>query len=202
MPAPPSDTFTLVGLSDAEAQRRLRAGGPRSRQRSSRSYVSIVRANVLTVFNVILVGFGAVTLVFGDARDALFLGIIVANVGIGITAEVRAKRALDRLSLLVAPHARVKRDGSVRRLAVAELVVGDVVTLEPGDQVVADGRLLVASYLRLDQSVLTGESEPVGCAVGEEVRSGAFVVDGSGGYEAESSRWPPWTRSASTRPGR
>ncbi len=151
----PSDTFALVGLSEAEAQRRLRAAGPRVRQRSSRSYASIVRANVITVFNVILVGFGAVTLIFGDARDALFLGIIVANVGIGITEEVRAKRALDRLSLLVAPHARVKRDGSVRQLAVEEVVVGDVVMLEPGDQVVADGRLLAASYLRLDQSILT-----------------------------------------------
>ncbi len=185
-PAPRSDVFAVVGLSEVEAQRRLRAAGSRVRQRSSRSYVGIVRANVLTVFNVILVGFGAVTLIFGDARDALFLGIIVANVGIGVTEEVRTKRALDRLSLLVAPRARAMRDGSVRQLAVEQVVVGDVVMLEPGDQVVADGRLLTASDLRLDQSILTGESEPVGREVGEEVRSGAFVVDGSGGYEVSA----------------
>ena len=79
---------------------------------TSRSYASIVRANVLTVFNLILAGFGVVTLIFGDARDALFLGIIVANSTIGISQEVRAKRALDRLSLLVAPHAKVRRDGA------------------------------------------------------------------------------------------
>ena len=111
MSAQPSRRRALVGLSEAEAHGGwLRAGRPR-RQGSSRSYASIVRANVLTVFNLILAGFGAVTLIFGDWRDALFLGMIVANATIGISQEVRAKRALDRLSLLVAPHARVQRDG-------------------------------------------------------------------------------------------
>jgi cation-transporting P-type ATPase E len=173
----------LVGLSEAEAQRRLRAAGPPAKQVSSRSYAIIVRANVLTVFNMILAGFGAVTLIFGDARDALFLGIIVANAGIGITQEVRAKRALDRLSLLVAPRARVKRDGSLQQLAVEGVVVGDLVMLEPGDQVIADGRLLAASDLRLDESILSGESDPARHAVGDDVRSGAFVAEGTGGYE-------------------
>jgi cation-transporting P-type ATPase E len=135
------------------------------------------------VFNLILAGFGAVTLIFGDARDALFLGSIVANAGIGITQEVRAKRALDRLSLLVVPHARVSRDGSVRQLPVEDVVVGDVVMLEPGDQLIADGRVLAATDLRLDESILTGESEPAHRMVGEEARSGAFAVEGVGGYE-------------------
>jgi cation-transporting P-type ATPase E len=183
MSAQPRGGAALVGLAEAEAQRRLLAAGRPQPQGSSRSYASIVRANVLTVFNLILAGFGAVTLIFGDARDALFLGIIVANAGIGITQEVRAKRALDRLSLLVAPHARVSRDGSVRQLPVEGVVVGDVVILEPGDQLIADGRLLAASDLRLDESILTGESEPAHRIVGEEVRSGAFAVEGAGGHE-------------------
>ncbi len=102
----------LAGLSEADAAERLIACGRIPPQRSSRSYASIVRANVLTVFNAILAGFGALTLAFGDWRDALFLGVILANSGIGITQEVRAKRALDRLSLLVAPRATVKRGGS------------------------------------------------------------------------------------------
>ena len=92
-----------AGLSEAEAARRLAEAGPPRISGTSRSYASIVRANVLTVFNLILAGFGIVTLIFGDPRDALFFGIIVANSGIGIIQEVRAKRALDRLSLLVAP---------------------------------------------------------------------------------------------------
>ncbi|HET8977214.1 MAG TPA: HAD-IC family P-type ATPase [Solirubrobacteraceae bacterium] len=138
---------------------------------------------MLTVFNLILAAFGVITLLFGDPRDALFLGIIVANSGIGIAQEVRAKRAVERLSLLVAPQAVVRRDGADRRVAVEELVVGDLVVLAPGDQLLADGALLTAAGLRLDESILTGESEPAPRAPGEEVRSGAFVVDGVGIYE-------------------
>jgi P-type E1-E2 ATPase len=175
-----------LGLSDAEAARRLAERGRPRRERSSRSYAGIVRANVLTVFNLILAGFGALTLIFGDWRDALFLGVIVANAVIGITQEVRAKRALDRLSLLVVPHARVRRDGVVRPLTVELVVVGDVVVLEPGDQLVGDGRLVAARDLRLDESILSGESAPARRDVGEEVRSGAFVVEGTGAYEVSA----------------
>ena len=171
------------GLSGQEAARRLKEHGRPRRQRSSRSYASIVRANVLTVFNAILAAFGVVTLIFGDPRDALFLGIIVANSGIGIFQEVRAKRALDRLSLLVAPRATVRRDGAPVKVAVDEVVVGDLVQLAAGDQVVADGRLVTANGLRLDESILTGESEPARRAAGDDVRSGAFAVEGNGAYE-------------------
>lgn len=177
----------LPGLSESEVQRRLAGRGQAGRARSSRSYVSIVRANVLTVFNAILAGFGAVTLIFGDARDALFLGIIVANAAVGITQEVRAKRALDRLSLLVAPQARVRRDGGDALVSLAEVVVGDLVLLEPGDQLVADGRVLSAADLRLDESVLTGESEPAIRRVGDVVQSGAFVSEGTGAYEVSAT---------------
>jgi magnesium-transporting ATPase (P-type) len=171
-PAPGSQT---AGLSEAEATRRLAPLGERHKPQTSRSYASIVRANVLTVFNLILAGFGAVTLIFGDVRDALFLGIIIANAAIGITQEVRAKRALDRLSLLVAPLARVQRDGATREVPVDEVVPDDLVLLEPGDQLIADGRVVAASDLRLDESILTGESEPARRSRGEEVRSGAFA---------------------------
>ena len=176
----------VAGLSETEAARRLAEVGPPRSPGTSRSYASIVRANVLTVFNLILAGFGIVTLIFGDARDALFLGIIVANSAIGITQEVRAKRALDRLSLLIAPTASVRRNGTVRPLAVHEIVVGDVVIVQPGDQVIADGTLLTATDLRLDQSILTGESEPIGHGAGDAVLSGAFVVEGTGAYRVSA----------------
>ncbi len=176
----------IPGLTEGEAARRLAARGAPQRRGSSRSYSSIVLANVLTTFNVILAGFGTVTLIFGDWQDALFLGVIVANATIGITQELRAKRALDRLSLLVAPHAMVRRDGTERSAGVDELVVGDVVMLQPGDQLIADGQLLSANDLRLDESILTGESEPAERAAGAEVRSGAFVVEGVGSYEVRA----------------
>ncbi len=180
----PDDTTELrdSGLSEVEAATRLAALGTPSRAQSSRSYRSIVRANVLTVFNLILASFGAVTLLFGDARDALFLGVIVVNSSIGIAQEVRAKRALDRLALLVAPRASVVRDGQARDVGVEEVVPGDLVRVQAGDQMVADGRLIDAHELRLDESILTGESEAVQREVGETVHSGAFAAEGAGSY--------------------
>ncbi len=181
--APPSGPDTPVwGLSESDAAARLAAAGPPRGQASSRSYRSIARANTLTVFNRSLAVFGAVTLAFGDARDALFLGVIVANTTIGIVQEVRAKHALDRLALLVAPHALVVRDGAARRLPVEEVLVGDLVRVGPGDQIVADGELVQARELRLDESVLTGESSAVARAVGDSVRSAAFAVEGAGAF--------------------
>ena len=167
------------GLTEREAAARLAAAGAPARPASSRSYTSIVVANVCTLFNAILVALAVVTLAFADPRDALFLGIVIANAGIGIVQEVRAKRTLDRLSALVAPTATVIRDGTPRPAHVDEVVPGDAIALAPGDQVVADARVLAASGLRLDESILTGESEPVARGPGDEILSGAFVVEGT-----------------------
>src|SRR5262249_40591662 len=150
-----------AGLTEAEAARRLAERGPARKPQSSRSYASIVRANVLTVFNLILAVAGAVTLAFGEYQDALFLGVLLANAAIGTRQEVRAKRALDRLAALVAPTANVVRDGRSRVVPVEEVVVGDLVRVQAGDQVVADGPVVVANGLALDESILTGESRPV-----------------------------------------
>ena len=174
------------GLSQAEAQARLAELGAPPKPPSSRSYRSIVRANLFTVFNLILAAFGALTLAFGDWRDALFLGVIVANTTIGIAQEARAKRALDRLALLVAPRASAVRDGRSRDLAVGEVVPGDLLRVGPGEQIVADGHLVEAHELRIDESVLTGESESVERGAGESVRSGAFVAEGAGAYLVEA----------------
>src|SRR5215207_8174947 len=170
------------GLSQEEAGRRLAERGPIEPAASSRSYRSIVRANTLTVFNAILVAFGLLTLALADWRDALFLFILVANSGIGIAQEVRAKRSLDRLAALIAPRATVVRDGRARELRVEDVVPGDRVELRPGDQVVADGQVEEASGLLLDESILTGESHPLARGPGEDVRSGSFAVEGSGAY--------------------
>ncbi len=142
-----------------------------------------MRANTLTLFNLILASFGALTLIFGDWRDALFLGVLLANTAIGITQEVRAKRALDRLALLVAPRATVVRDGARRAVGPEELVEGDLVEVAAGDHLLADGRVVAARELRIDESILTGEAEPVRRGVGEELRSGAFVAEGTGRCE-------------------
>ena len=175
----------MVGLTQEEAARRLAERGDRESP-ASRSTASIVRANLLTPFNVVLVALGVVTLLFTDWRDALFLFIVVANAGIGIGQELRAKRALDRLAALVAPDATVVRDGLPRTVDVEEVVEGDLVQVQPGDQIVADGVVVEGHGLALDESLLTGETRPVARARGEDVRSGSFVSVGSGSYRASS----------------
>ena len=177
-----SSTHAGRGISEAEASRRLAERGPTPRASTSRSYASIVRANVFTVFNLILAVAGGLTLAFGQWQDALFLGVLVGNAGIGTVQEVRAKRALDRLTALVAPHATVVRDGAARQVQIEQVVVGDLVQIGPGDQVVADGTLEQADSLRLDESILTGESRTVERSEGEDVRSGSFAVEGAGAY--------------------
>lgn len=141
-----------------------------------------MRANLLTVFNVILGAAGVITIAFGHWRDALFLFILLANSAIGIGQELRAKAALDRLAALVAPNAKVVRDGRERAVAVDEVLPGDLVRLAPGDQVVADGPLVEANGLLLDESILSGESNPINREVGEEVRSGSFALEGTGAF--------------------
>jgi magnesium-transporting ATPase (P-type) len=174
------------GLSEAEAARRRAAAGPAPEPQASRSLASILRANLLTVFNLILVAFGVVTLAFGDWRDALFLAILVLNAGIGIAQELRAKRALDRLAALVAPVARVVRDHVPRKVPVEHVVPGDLLLLDAGEAVAADGVLIRAEGLALDESVLTGESSPRPREPGDRVRAGAFCAEGSGAFVADA----------------
>ncbi|MBJ7454807.1 MAG: HAD-IC family P-type ATPase [Thermoleophilia bacterium] len=126
------------------------------------------------------------TLALGDPKDALFGGVIVANTLIGIVQEVRAKRVLDRLALLVAPRARVWRDGALVDLPVEGVVDGDVVRIEPGDQIVADGEVVASRGLTVDESILTGESEAVGKDACAPVLSGAYCLSGSGDYRVEA----------------
>ena len=174
----------MAGLTETEAARRLKEAGPPHEQRTSRSYLSIAIANTFTVFNLILAGFGIATIVFGNPKDALFLGILVANVAIGTFQEVRAKRALDKLAALVVAKATVVRDGAPRQVAVEEVVAGDLVRVASGDQLPADGTLVRSEGLALDESDLTGESEPVVRKVGDEVFSGTFALEGEGDFEA------------------
>ena len=172
----------------------MKARGELPRERSSRSYASIIRANTLTIPNGILTFFGVLTLAFGLWQDSLFLGILVANIAIGSFQEIRSKRALDRLAALVAPAAVVVRDGNDRRVPVDQVVAGDVLRLSAGDQVVADGTALSTEGLALDESNLTGESEPVVRGPREPVWSGSFVVEG--GALVEATAVGPESRAA------
>jgi P-type E1-E2 ATPase len=177
----------VAGLTEAEAARRLKAQGRPARRASSRSYASIVRANTVNVPNAVLLVFGVLTVTLASWKDALFLGILVFNVGAGSFQEIRSKRALDRLATLVAPAAVVVREHRDRPVPVAEVVAGDVVRLSAGDQVVADGTVLDADGLAVDESLLTGESEPAVRGAGDRVWSGTFAVEGTALYEVTAA---------------
>ena len=173
-----------AGLSNAEAARRAQGLPNAGAERTSRSVGEILRANVLTRFNLILGVLLAVILAAGEPQDALFGIVLVTNAVIGISQELRAKRTLDRLAVLSAPRVRVIRDGIPQDLPVADLVPGDLVSLRTGDQLVADGVVRASTSLQADESLLTGESDPIAKDVGDRLLSGSFVVAGSGGYQA------------------
>lgn len=143
-----------------------------------------MRANTLTVPNAILFVFGVLTITLASWRDALFMGILVSNIAVGSFQEIRSKRALDRLAALVAPEAVVVRDGVDHRVPIEQVVEGDLVRLAAGDQVVADGTLVQAEALALDEANLTGESELAVRGAGEAVWSGSFAVEGAALFEA------------------
>jgi magnesium-transporting ATPase (P-type) len=175
------------GLSSAEAEARLkRLGLPEPA--TSRSVASIVAGNVFTLFNAILAVFFVIMLALGLFADALFGLIAVVNSGIGIRQELKAKETLDKLALLVAPKAHVIRDGQYVELTEDEVVPGDVVRVEPGDQLVADGIVRSSRGLTMDESILTGESDGVRKGEGDRLLSGSFCIAGSGYYELDAVR--------------
>ena len=169
------------GLSAAEVADRVARGQVNAVPAApTRTVGQIVRGNVLTPVNLIIAVLAALVLAAGSPKDALFAGVIVANSVIGIVQELRAKRVLDRLSLLNAPHADVVRDGEVRTVQVHELVLDDVVELRAGAQVVADAVVVAHDRLEIDESLLTGEADPIVKVDGDEVLSGSAVVAGMG----------------------
>ncbi|MCL4144982.1 UNVERIFIED_CONTAM: hypothetical protein GTU68_031256, partial [Idotea baltica] len=173
------------GLSASEVAVRVAAGQINTvKDGTERSLANIVRANVFTPVNGIMLVLFAVILAAGFWQDGLFVGVVLSNSIIGVWQELKARRELRRLEVLNAPVARTVRDGAVEETDVALVVAGDVLDLGSGDQVVVDGTVLAGAGLTVDESLLTGESEPIEKAVGDEVRSGSFVVGGTGRYHA------------------
>jgi cation-transporting P-type ATPase E len=172
------------GLTAPEVAERVARGAVNiTGERTSRTFAEIVAANVFTRFNAILGSMLVVILIVGPLNDALFGIVLVTNTLIGIVQEMRAKRTLDRLAVLSAPRARALRDGQIDDLAVEDVVLDDLLELRTGDQLPADGVLRTVHGLEVDESLLTGESEPVDKIPGDEVLSGSFVVAGTGRFQ-------------------
>ena len=154
---------SIAGYSSEKAAERLASGGPNVLEAEKGvSLPALVLSQVANPMVYLLVGAGAVSLLVGKLFDAgVILVIVIANVIIGVVQEYRAEASLDALRKLSSPRARVIRDGEVRVIEAAQVVTGDVLVLETGDRVAADARLISDSDLRVDESALTGESDPV-----------------------------------------
>ena len=168
-----------TGLTSKEVVQRIESGQSNAVKTStSRSVRDIVRANVFTLFNGIIFAAMVLVLITGSWRDAVFGFVIIINTGIGIVTELRAKRTLDRLSILVASEFLVRRDGKDVEVSHNEIVLDDLLWIRAGEQVPADGQIIQTWGLELDESMLTGESRTVRHKVGEQVYSGATAVSG------------------------
>ena len=171
----------IEGLTTAEVNERVAAGKVNKvDDSSSRSLGEIIRSNVFTRFNALIAVLAVVVLVIGSPRDALFAAVMVFNAVIGIAQELRSKATLDRLSVVAAPRLTVIRNGERAVVGREEVVLDDVVVLAPGDQLVVDGLILEADQLSIDESLLTGEADPIKKEDGDGALSGSFVVAGGG----------------------
>ena len=175
-----------TGLTSAEVAERVADGRVNDIPATpTRTIAQIVRANVFTPFNALLGSLLVVILIVGPIQDSLFGIVLILNSTIGIIQELRAKETLDSLRVLTMPKARVVRDGEIGEVWIGQIVLGDVVEVSLGDQVPVDGETLLADGLEIDESLLTGESEPVSKTPGAGVLSGSFVVAGSGRIRAD-----------------
>ncbi|HST06048.1 MAG TPA: HAD-IC family P-type ATPase [Chloroflexia bacterium] len=179
-------TYSINGLTQAEVEaRRARGEVNAAPPGTGRSYLEIVRQNVFTFINTILFAIGIALVIMGRPDDAIVTaGVVVINVVVGVVQETRAKAKLDKIALLNRPQATVVRDGVEKALDPAQVVLGDVLSVGPGDQVVADGEVIGEGLLDVDESLLTGESDLIRKKAGDPVYSGSFCVTGTARYVA------------------
>ncbi|MDI9835951.1 cation-translocating P-type ATPase [Streptomyces sp. KAU_LT] len=180
-----SVTVAASGLTAAEVAERVARGAVNDVPvRSSRSMAEIVRANVFTRFNAIIGVLWLIMLFVAPIQDSLFGFVILANTGIGIVQEWRAKKTLDSLAVIGEARPTVRRDGVSAQVATSAIVLDDLVEIGPGDKAVVDGVCVEADGLEIDESLLTGEADPVVKRPGDPVLSGSFVVAGGGAFQA------------------
>ncbi|TLF99548.1 cation-translocating P-type ATPase [Nocardia cyriacigeorgica] len=174
-----------TGLTAAEVDERRRDGRTNDvPDRASRSVRDIVRANVFTRINAILGVLFVLVMATGSVIDGMFGLLIVANSAVGIIQEIRAKRTLDQLAIVSQAKPTVRRDGRAEQIAPKDVVLDELIELGPGDQIVVDGEVVESELLEVDESLLTGEADPVHKELGAQVLSGSYVVSGSGAYRA------------------
>jgi cation-transporting ATPase E len=173
------------GLTQAQVRERIERGEVNEAPTANaRSLGDIIRKNTFTWFNALIGSLWVIMLIVAPIQDSLFGFVIVANTLIGIVQEYRAARTLEKLAVIGEAKTVVRRDGDEVEVRPSEVVLDDVIVLRSGDQLVVDGEVLEANGLQIDESLLTGEADPVDKHIGDVAMSGSFVVAGSGSYRA------------------
>ncbi|MGN0618485.1 MAG: HAD-IC family P-type ATPase [Ruminiclostridium sp.] len=166
------------GLTSAQVEERARDGRINGDVNVKTKSVSrILRDNIFTFFNFLNIALAVLVIIFGELKNAIFIGVIFCNTAIGIFQEIRAKRIIDRLSLISAPKARVIRDGQEQEIPTSGIVLDDIVIFRAGAQAAADC-LVLSGECEVNESLITGESDPVFKKQGEKILSGSFVISG------------------------
>lgn len=173
-----SNSINIMGLTDEEVRQRVEEGlTNRADISTDKTTKEIVISNVFTYFNLIFLVITILLIMVGSFRNLTFLPIIIGNTVIGIVQEIRAKKTLEKMSLLNAPHADVIRNGSVKQISTEELVKDDVILLTAGKQICADA-VVISGNIQVNESLLTGEADEVEKTEGSTLMSGSFVVSG------------------------
>lgn len=182
-----TNTHIPQGLSSEEVAERVRNGQVNHALKPlTRSIAGIIRDNTFTLFNIINVVIASFIIFVGSYKNLLFLGVALCNTAMGIFQEIRAKRNIDKLTILTQAKVKVMRNGQVCELEQGEIVLGDIIVLNREDQICADGVIYQTDGLEVDESQLTGESEPVIKKTADSVMSGSFIVSGQAYVEVSA----------------
>lgn len=171
----------IGGLTDKEVEERIKEGKVNYIPKApSRTFWQIIRANLFTSFNAVNFILATIVILAGSPKNAIFAGVIIVNTLIGIAQEIRAKSILEKLSVISMAKTKVVRNGKIKEISIEEIVLDDVMYLESGEQILADGKLISSNGLEIDESMLTGESDAIAKFKGDELLSGSFITAGEG----------------------
>ncbi len=178
--------MTVQGLTQAQVEERRQAGQTNQiKLETSRSYWDIIKTNFFDPVNIVLYVIGGGMLMVGDTRTAMMVvGLIVFNAIVGIIQEISAKKKLDEIALLARRKATVIRDGQEQEVDPNDIVLGDILLVEAGNQIQVDGKIVGDGVIEVDESALTGESDLIQKGPGDEVLSGSLCITGKTTIEA------------------
>lgn len=176
-----SETNDILGLTDKQVEDRIKRGEINTLQKApSKTFAQIIRSNFFTMFNVLNLVLAAAVIFAGSPKNAIFAGVIIVNSLIGVIQELKAKGIIEKLSVISEAHCNVVRNGEKKTIGIEDIVKDDIVFLTTGDQILADGELIDSNEIEVDESMLTGEADPVDKKINDNMLSGSFVVAGEG----------------------